>query len=256
MCLIVFAYQVHPQYPLVLVANRDEYYQRPTRPAMWWPEVPGMLAGRDLQAGGTWLGVNASGGWAAVTNFREGSSRPASRTRGELVSGFLGQHRTTPINYVTPLVENGQQYGGYNLIAGNLTEAAYHSNRGSAPLSLKPGAFTLSNHLLNTPWPKSEQGRFKLEHVLRQQTLTVESLLTVLADREPFDDHHLPHTGVGLAMERLLSPPFIAGEDYGTRCTTVLLVSRSGEVIFAEQNFEQGEKKGSLRLFEFVAEDW
>lgn len=252
MCLIAFAHQVHPRYRLVLVANRDEYYSRPTETADWWRTTPDVLAGRDLQAGGTWLGVDARGRWAAVTNYREGVPQPGFRSRGELPCRFLQSDLDNPGDYVEEIVVDGSQYAGFNLLAGDGNRVVYGSNRGGAARMLDPGVHTLSNHLLDTPWPKAQQARFKLEHALRQPRLSAESLLSVLADREPFDDHHLPATGAGLAQERLLSPAFIVGSEYGTRSTTVLLVEQDGEVVFAEQNFHAGEPVGKLRLFRFT----
>lgn len=251
MCLIAFAHRAHPGYRLVLVANRDERYARPTAPADWWRTSPDVLAGRDLQAGGTWLGVDAGGRWAAVTNYREGPPGPGLRSRGELTSRFL-QAGASPATFVEEQVAEGSDFAGFNLLAGDATSVAYGSNRGPGTQMLGPGVYTLSNHLLDTPWPKAQQARFKLEHVLRQPVISPESLLPVLADREPFDDHHLPVTGVGMALERLLSPAFIVGDDYGTRSTTVLLVAESGEVVFAEQNFVAGKPQGQLRLFRFM----
>lgn len=254
MCLIVFAHQVHPDYPLILVANRDENYQRPTQPADWWSSQPPVLAGQDLQAGGTWMGITAEGRWSAVTNYREGVKGVAPRSRGALTVGFLQGQAAMPHEYVRHVAVSGTEFGGFNLLAGDTAQLAYCSNRGGKPQLLAPGVYTLSNHLLNTPWPKCEQARFKLEHQMRLEKLTVEGLMTVLSDRTAYDDHHLPHTGVGIAMERLLSPPFIVSDTYGTRSTTVLLRSKQNEMVFAEQNYMAGEKAGSLRLFQFATE--
>lgn len=254
MCLIVFAHQVHPEYPLIVVANRDENYQRPTQPADWWPFQPPLLAGKDLQAGGTWMGVSAEGRWSAVTNYREAVKDLAPRSRGTLTVDFLQDQNVTAPEYVKQVAGQGAEYGGFNLLAGDSEQLAYCSNRGGKPQLLASGVYTLSNHLLNTPWPKCEQARFKLEHQLRLEKLTVEGLMEVLSDRTAYDDHHLPHTGVGIAMERLLSPPFIVSDSYGTRSTTVLLRSKHNEVVFAEQNYVAGKKAGSLRIFQFLAD--
>lgn len=268
MCLVAFAHRSHPRYPLVLVANRDEFYARPTVPADWWPDQPGLLAGRDLQAGGTWLGATSDGRWAAVTNYREGQAAPGARSRGELPLGFLAQpaapdpasdsapdfgrdHLTGLARYGAQLVKEGHHYGGFNLLAGHGDQLLYCSNRRDGYQFPEPGIHTLSNHLLNTPWPKAELARLKLLGLLRKKDFSIDELLAVLADRAPFDDHSLPVTGVGLEMERVLSPPFIVSQGYGTRCTTALLVDKRGHMIFAEQNFENGEKVGGLRLFQF-----
>lgn len=256
MCLVAFAHRSHPRYPLVLVANRDEFYNRPTAPADWWPDIPGLLAGRDLQAGGTWLGAASDGRWALVTNYREGQAAPGVRSRGELPLGYLAKpadpdHFTALATYGAHLEKEGHHYGGFNLLAGCGDRLLYCSNRRDGYQFPEPGIHTLSNHLLNTPWPKAELARLKLMGLLRKKDFSIDELLTVLADRAPFDDHSLPVTGVGLEMERVLSPPFIVSDGYGTRCTTALLVDNRGHMIFAEQNFEDGEKVGGVRLFQF-----
>lgn len=253
MCLIALAWQQHPRYPLILVANRDELYARPTAPADWWVDTPGLLAGRDLQAGGTWLAAGRGGRWAAVTNYREGLAAAGHRSRGELVPRFVAGGEE-PLAFAAGLGAEVQAYGGFNLLAGDGETLAYCSNRGADPQLLAPGIHTLSNHLLDTPWPKAELSRLKLQKLLRDDEIAVADLLAVLADRQPFDDHSLPVTGVGVELERVLSPPFIVADGYGTRCTTALLVDRHRQLLFAEQNFEQGEKAGALRLFQFRAD--
>lgn len=253
MCLIALAWQQHPGYPLILVANRDEFYARPTAPADWWANAPGLLGGRDLQAGGTWLAAGHDGRWAAVTNYREGHRAAGDRSRGELVPRFVSGD-DEPLAFVAGLDAEAGDYGGFNLLVGDAETLAYCSNRGADPQLLSPGTYTLSNHLLDTPWPKAELARLKLQKLLRAEEIAVADLLAVLADRQPFDDHSLPVTGIGKELEKVLSPPFIAADGYGTRCTTVLLVGGDRQVLFAEQNFEQGEKSGALRLFQFRAD--
>lgn len=243
MCLIVFAWQTHPRYPLVLVANRDEFYGRPTTPAHWWPDVPGLLAGRDESAGGTWLAVGERGRWAAVTNYREGSPVPGMRSRGVLPVDFVSGSES-PVAFAAGLGARGAEYGGFNLLAGDADTLTWASNRRVGHQVVAPGIHTLSNHLLNTPWPKAELVRLKLQHLLHADDFALEELLAVLADRTPFDDRSLPVTGVGLETERVLSSPFIVSDDYGTRCTTVLLVDSSGQMLFAEQSFVAGERVG------------
>ncbi len=248
MCLIVLAWQVHPRYPLVLVANRDEFYDRPAAPAHWWPDNPGVLAGRDLGAGGTWLALGNDGRWAAVTNYREGQPIPGNRSRGELPLAFVTGD-SAPGDFAASLDGVGAAYGGFNLLAGDKTSIAWVSNRKAGHQMMASGIHTLSNHLLDTPWPKSELARLKLLKLLHGDDFTLAELMGVLADRAPFDDHSLPVTGVGLEKERVLSPPFIVSEGYGTRCTSVLLMDRKGDVLFAEQTFDEGEKSGPLREF-------
>ncbi len=241
MCLIVLARGVHPDYPLLLVANRDEYYRRPTRAADWWPECPDMLAGRDLQAGGTWLGVTRNGRWAAVTNYREGLPPPALRSRGELTANYL-LGRQGPAEFAREIQGCGDLYNGYNLLLGTPKQLLYTSNRSNGARTLTTGIHTLSNHLLDTPWPKAVLAQRQLTSLLTSNLeLTPGRLMEVLRDRTPFADQLLPSTGVDPAWERTLSPPFIVSDDYGTRSTTVLMMHRSGQVRFVEQTYQEGE---------------
>lgn len=253
MCLIVFARQCHPRYPLVVVANRDEHHQRPSQPVHWWSEPPGLLAGRDLEAGGLWLGVTQNGRWAAVTNYREGAANPKAagkvlKSRGELGLNFLAG-RDSAENFLANL--KAQAYGGFNLLLGEGDTLHYFSNRGGEAQVVPVGIHSLSNHLLDTPWPKAELAKLKLAHALHAPQLEVEALLHVLAESHPFEDHELPVTGVGIELERVLSPPFIVGDSYGTRCTTVLLVDNDGRVVFAEQSFLPGGIKSGFVMFDF-----
>lgn len=252
MCLIVLARNYHPRYPLVVVANRDEFHHRSARQAGWWEEHPGVLGGRDLQAGGMWMGVNSAGRWAAVTNYREGVRETAPRSRGDLPLHYLSAPQSTG-EYLKALAPRAMEYGGFSLLAGDVNRLWYFSNRGQAAQEVPEGIHTLSNHILDTPWPKAELARLKLAHALRSSTVMVEDLLAVLADRQPFEDHELPMTGIGIELERVLSPPFIAGEEYGTRCTTVLMVDAQGRCAYGEQSFLPGGDKGAFALFEFQA---
>ncbi len=250
MCLLVFARHSHPHYPLVVVANRDELHARPARIAGWWPEHPAVLAGHDLQAGGTWMGVNLAGCWGAVTNYRDGVREPALRSRGELVTDFLSAEQE-PRAYLDAVARRGGDYGGFSLLVGDVENLYCYSNRATGIQQVSSGIHTLSNHLLDTPWPKAELARLKLGRALRKSTLALEDLLAVLADAEPFADHELPATGVGIELERVLSPPFITGGEYGTRCTTVLMVDRDGNAVYGEQSFAPGGVKGELALYDF-----
>lgn len=235
MCLIALAWQAHPDYPFIVMANRDEFYRRPTEPARFWPEAPGVLAGRDLAAGGTWLGVTRSGRFAALTNYRDPAAATGERSRGLLVSHFL-QGSESPMSYAGAVAAEGQHYGGFNLLLGNRDELVVVSNRGTAPTRLPPGIHGLSNHLLDTPWPKVLRAKAGLQTQLA--TPESDALLGLLNNHEVAADADLPETGVGLAMERLLSPLFIHSPQYGTRASTVLMLGRE-RVIFTEQTFDQ-----------------
>jgi uncharacterized protein with NRDE domain len=251
MCLIVFALDTHPRYRLVLAANRDEYFRRPTAPAAFWQDAPQILAGRDMEAGGTWLGVTTTGRIAAITNYRQ---RPVSGTplpsRGGLVAAFLSGGMTRD-EYRQVLEREGRRYGGFNLIFGDDSGLSYWSNRGSAVARISPGSHGLSNHLLDTPWPKVAVAREGLERLLRGADIAPEALLSLLADPGQFPDELLPDTGIGSDLERVLSPLFITGVDYGTRSSTVILIDRDGHVTFQERSFDDTQRVCGNVIFRF-----
>lgn len=237
MCLILLAWRAHPDYPLVFAGNRDENYERSSAPADFWPDAPHLYGGRDLEKGGTWLGLTLSGRIAAVTNFRDGRASPALRSRGELPAEFLrGTARGAP--YLRAVTARGAEYGGFTLIAGDLGGLHWMSNRAPGIEELAPGVHGLSNHLLDTPWPKVTKGKRRLTALLGAgERELLGALFEALADRTVAADAELPDTGVGRQRERELSPAFVAGERYGTRASTVLLVSRQNAVLFAERAF-------------------
>lgn len=241
MCLIVFAANCHPDYPLVVAANRDEFYQRPTSGAHFWPDHPQLLAGRDEELSGTWLGVTRNGRFAAVTNYREGQQPPAPRSRGELVTAFL-TGTASANDYANTLKADEQQYNGYNLILFDGDQLVSCSNRFDAVQTLSPGLYGLSNHLLETPWPKVQTAKANLRSTLNQSQITTEALLDTLTRRTPYPPQELPDTGIDAEWEQALSPPFVITDHYGTRCSTAVLFDRWGKVEFVEQSFSaQGE---------------
>lgn len=250
MCLLVFAWRSHPRFPLVLAGNRDEFHDRPAAPADWWPQAPHVVGGRDLRAGGTWLGVSRQGRFAVVTNYREPPEEGRGpRSRGELVADYL-QGITPAAEYAAEAGARGASYGGFNLILGDAGALWYVSNRGRGPTRLNEGIYGLSNHLLDTPWPKLERAREGFVEALRAEP-EPEALMDILADRTPAPDEALPHTGIDLQWERLLSPPFITSPLYGTRCTSVLRIRGEGTVDFLERRFDaHGNPSGDSR-FEF-----
>jgi uncharacterized protein with NRDE domain len=241
MCLVLIALNSHPDYPLIVAANRDEFYDRPTAPAGFWNDEPSILAGRDLKAGGTWLGIDRRGRFAAVTNYRQGRrERPAPRSRGHLVSGFLTAS-TGVREYIERAQVDAGLYNGFNLIAGDAGELFYYSNREGRARALEPGVYGLSNHLLDTAWPKVTATKSAFGALLsRGADELIDGLFGLLSDRNQFADDQLPHTGVGPEWERLLSSAFIASSDYGTRCSTVVLVGQDGGIVFVERNFGPG----------------
>lgn len=241
MCLILIAFDSHPDYRLIVAANRDEFYDRPTATAAIWPDAPEVLGGRDLEAGGTWLGIDRRGRFAAVTNYRQGQREPAApRSRGLLVSDFL-TGRADARAHLERVEREAALYNGFNLIAGDAGELRYFSNREGRARTLAPGVYGLSNHLLDTPWPKVTGPKSALTALLRRgASELIPSLFALLADRNQAADHLLPRTGVSQEWERLLSAACIASSDYGTRSSTVLLVGRDGGVVFVEHTFGPG----------------
>ena len=245
---MLFAWRAHPDYRLVFAGNRDEAYERPSAAAAFWDDAPDILGGRDLDQGGSWLGLTHAGRFATVTNYRDAASpRDAPRSRGELVASYL-RGAEAPKPYLQRVIAEGPQYRAFSLIVGNLEQLFFCSNRGDQIEEIAPGVHGLSNHLLDTPWPKVRNGRDRVRALLgRAAGDLVAGLFDILADRTRAPDADLPDTGVGLERERELSPCFIADGRYGTRASTVLLISRSRGVFFSERSFgAHGAPQGSV----------
>ena len=241
MCLVLFALDAHPTLPLVVLANRDEFYARPTAASSWWPEHPNLLAGRDLKSGGTWMGVTRSGRWTAVTNVRDPASvREDARSRGDLTRRFLTS-TAPPQAYAETVSRQLDDYNGFNLLVGDLDSVWFVSTREPAPKRLGPGVYGLSNDTLDTPWPKVRRGRRELATLLRHRQLDRDAAFDLLAHAEPAPDDELPETGVGLAWERVLSPAYVELADYGTRTRTVLTRSLDGVITWMERQLGGGE---------------
>ena len=225
MCIIYLAYDVHPDHPLILLANRDEFYERPTAAAASWEDHPDIFAGRDLIAGGTWLGITKRGRIAAVTNYREPGAPKGELSRGNLVSEFLTTS-ASPAEYLAGAQREMHRYSGFNLLVGEFNEERrelfYFSNRGASPQRLDPGIYGLSNHLLDTPWPKVRLGTERFSQFVRLPDLEKQALFDLLADESLADDAELPDTGVGYEIEKALSAIFIRTPAYGTRCSTIV----------------------------------
>ncbi|MFN0305063.1 MAG: NRDE family protein [Burkholderiales bacterium] len=246
--MILFAVDAHPRYPLVVAANRDEWFHRPTAVAAFWSDVPSVFAGRDLEQHGTWMGISRSGRFAAVTNVREGGpARADARSRGALVSSFL-TGTESPASFAAIVAQQGTRYNGFNLLAGDRTRLMYLSNRGGAPEAVPSGVHGLSNHLLNTAWPKVQQGKARLAAALADDAVDIPKLFDILGDRSPASAGSLPDTGVAPERERVLSALHVLAGDYGTRTATVLLVSANGRVVCHERSFDQqGNTTGEVR---------
>jgi len=231
----------HPRYPLIVAANRDEFYARPTADAAFWDDAPHVLAGRDLRDAGTWLGISKDGRIAAVTNFRgpdSGIAEPISR--GRLVRDYLlGQEGTA--DYFARVANHGQRYRGFNLVAGSGVDLYYYANRENVrPQPVASGVHALSNHLLDTPWPKVERAKARLRALLADDRIETDMVLDLLLDQTRAADHELPNTGIGPERERQLSSIFIRTAEYGTRSSTLLLIDEQGEVSFTERTFVDG----------------
>jgi uncharacterized protein with NRDE domain len=241
MCLILFSHDCHPHYRLVLLANRDEFYRRPTAPLHFWPDEPRLLAGRDLERRGTWLGITTGGRWAGLTNYRDPSA-PIQKgpSRGTLVADFL-RGDDGPAAYLEKLSARDGRINGYSLIAGDRGGLYYHCSRRPGVTTIAPGIHGLSNGLLGAPWPKVKKGTDRLRRLLgKDNRPPLEAFFELLADPLPFPDPILPDTGVGPAWERLLSPLFIVSPQYGTRSSTVILIDRQQRATVAERTYNGG----------------
>jgi uncharacterized protein with NRDE domain len=252
MCLILLALDTHPDYALVLAANRDEFYDRPTAPAAFWKDAPDVLAGRDLRAGGTWLGMDRRGRLAAVTNYRQGRRETvAPRSRGHLVSDYLTSRIDARAHIARVERDDAQLYNGFNLICGDARGLHYFSNRQGRTRALEAGVYGLSNHLLDSPWPKVTAGKDGLTRLLSTSGgELLARLFALLADRREVPDELLPRTGVSPEWERLLSAAFIASPEYGTRSSSVVLIARAGRARFVERTFGPGGTPGEEVRFE------
>lgn len=233
MCLILVGWQVHPAYPLVVAANRDEFHARPTAPAAFWDDDARVFGGRDLEAGGTWLGATRDGRFAALTNVREPGATKGKRSRGELTARFLLDQQAAQI-YAEALTPG--DYSGFNLLLGDRETLAYVSNRDPGHQILNPGVYGLSNHRLDTPWPKLLKARENFSRAL-DRLPDETAFFELLADRSIEADDRLPDTGVPLAWERLLSAVFVQSPDYGTRASTLLLRNAAGDMVLYEKSF-------------------
>jgi uncharacterized protein with NRDE domain len=237
MCLIFISLKEHPQYKLIVAANRDEFYNRKTAPADFWNDHPDILGGRDLEAGGTWLGVSRKGKISMITNYRDPKNiDPKAPSRGQLVTDYLNGN-TSPEQYLRELEPEAKRYNGFNLIVGNTESLFYLSNYKEGIEELTPGLHGLSNHLLDSPWPKVVEGKKTMTEILKQP-FTKEDLFKVLFNDAVASDGLLPDTGVGLERERALSAMFIKSPGYGTRCSTVILADRQGNLFFSERVYD------------------
>jgi len=224
---------------LILAANRDEFLARPTAPLAWWQDRQDILAGRDLQDGGTWLGVSRSGNFGVLTNYREKFKNNGTISRGEIVTDYISSD-LLPKRYLNELQDRSARYRGFNLLLGDAWSFWYYSNRGKGFMEVPPGYHGLSNHLFNSDWPKVERGKTLLAKVLEQKSFTPDSLFAILQDTSQPAEHLLPDTGVGREWEKMLAPIFITSDTYGTRSSAILMVRDNGSITFSERTFSHG----------------
>ncbi len=256
MCLIFISLNQHPNYKLIVAANRDEFYQRKTAPASFWKDHPFILGGRDLEANGTWLGMTTQGKISLLTNYRDPKNiNPKAPSRGQLVSDFLGNGDHGE-EYLRKLEPEASAYNGFNLIVGTADELWYLSNYKKGIQQLTHGFFGLSNHLLDTPWPKVERGKEKLRSIFSKERIQPDELFEVLYDEQRADDDKLPNTGIGLERERALSSMFIKTDfNYGSRCSTVILIDHQNNVTFAERVYDLKTFDHTTNRFEFLIQN-
>ena len=252
MCLIVFAWQVHPQYRLILAGNRDEAHRRPTQDAHWWPDVESILAGRDLQAGGTWLAVSKNGRFATVTNFREGQTGKAGRkSRGALVTDFITESVST--EKYEPSIAN-DDYAGFSLLISDGKSMSYLSNRDELEGNLDPGIYGLSNASLDTPWSKVLRAKAGLESLINEGSVNETELMRLLADRTPASVDDIEAGDLPFEIARGLTAPFIVAPDYGTRSSSTVLWGKDGVIEFRERRFDSSGKTTGDSRYRFQVE--
>lgn len=250
MCLITLGIGQHPDYPLILAANRDEFHARPTKDAQWWPDKPDIVGGRDLQAGGTWLALHRNGRFATVTNFRDAEPPRAShRSRGHLVTGFL-ESNLTPAAYLDTIDED--KYAGFNLIVGTVNDIAYLSNREQGTRQLDAGIYGLSNALLDGPWHKVERSKDKLASILADGEVDQTQLMRLMNDRGKAPVAEVETGRLDFGTAHAITAPFIVMPDYGTRCTTVVLVDHHGNWRFTERRFDPAGQQTGESKFTFT----
>jgi uncharacterized protein with NRDE domain len=252
MCLILFSFKNHPEYPLILAGNRDEFYGREAQQAHFWNSIPSMLAGKDLRAGGTWLGVSGKGEFGAVTNYRDlRNPINGDRSRGEIIPGFLAQNGSIE-KKLHQVKKNYPKYSGFNLLAGNADQLYYLNNINRQFRKVNPGINGVSNAFLDTSWPKVEKAKVAFRQATKPTSIDRGKILQLLQDSESFPQEILPDTGLDPEMEKAVSPIFIKTENYGTRCSTLLTIDNEGQVHFTEKTYHiNGEETEVITEYNF-----
>lgn len=255
MCLIVFAYKSHQNYKFIFAANRDEFYERPAEQADFWKDRPDLLGGKDLKAGGTWMGITKFGRFAAITNYRDlAKIKENAPTRGLLVTDFLLSNLSSE-EYYDEVKNNLSDYNSFNLILGDINNLYYFSTHTDGLRKLDSGVYGLSNAVLDTPWPKVENSKKQLLKLVEQKDIHAWELLCLLNDTREAKEKDLPETGVGLEWERVLSSVFIQSPKYGTRCSTAVVIDNNNNVRFAEKTFFGNQGSFSNKDYNFKIEN-
>jgi len=250
MCLNIFSYKSHPDYKLIIASNRDEFYSRKTETAHFWEDHPDLLAGRDLEHGGTWFGITRQGKFSFITNFRDPKTfRRDVPSRGSLVSDYLTGLRK-PADYLESL-ENTNDYNGFNIVTGDMDEVCYFSNVSGEMLQLNPGFYGLSNAYLDTPWNKLLNGKKAIAEIISRKGFDVEEIFAAMHNDQKAEDHELPATGMPYEIEKLVSSMFIKSEKYGTVCSSVVLVDNNNSVQFYERTCNPLKENKTVN-FEFI----
>lgn len=254
MCLLLISHNTNPEFPFIVAANRDEFYSRPTEKAGFWKEYTGLLAGKDIEAGGTWLGITKSGRFAGITNYRDMRRiKENAPTRGLLTLNFLVSGIPAS-QYGENLKKKAAEYNGYNLLFSDKENLFYFSNQTGELSRLDPGIYGLSNHLLDTPWPKVVQSKNAFIDAVSKDKVIPEDLFNILSDDREAPDDQLPETGLSRELEKTVSPIFIKSDRYGTRSSTVILINSMNEVLFIEKSLDIGTGKWVESNFSFLLE--
>ncbi len=252
MCLILFSWDEHPKYKLIVAANRDEFYERPSDPLNVWPDHEHVIAGRDRTAGGTWLGISENGKFTALTNYRDPQNiNPNAPSRGDLTKNFLIEEHT-PQSYFNTLHPTLGEFNGFNLLLGSSKDGlGYFNSEAKAFIKLSSGIYGLSNAFLDTPWPKVEKAKQHFSEIIKSKEPEKSQLLDFLQDEELAPDEKLPSTGVPYEWEKQLSAMYIQTEKYGTCCSTVLLIDYQGRGTIIERTYPVGSRSKGEKKFEF-----
>ena len=254
MCLITFRIAQHPTYKLVLAANRDEAYARPTEAANFWKSQPTLLAGKDLEANGTWLGITKEGKIAAITNCHDGDFEEAipakKKSRGKIVTDYLASP-LSPEDFLNELIEEKDAYLPFNVLLGTVDQLFHFNSLEQSFTPLKPGTHSISNATLNTPWPKVRRTKEQINKLASEKDAYMESLFQMMMDETPAPDDQLPNTPLPLDLNRKVSAPFIKTDEFGTRCTTLILVDQENNVTFVERTYDHTQNYVD-RTFEFT----